>query len=78
MYYTARVTPKACFHKIGQPIRYKMKPNHPPKVNVSAGISRRGATQVVIFRGILTATRQVDILEAGLLPFLEFCISRGP
>lgn len=54
-----------------------MKPEHPPKVNVWAGISRQGATQVVIFTGILTATRYVDILEAGLLPFLELAYPEG-
>ena len=58
------------FRKKQQPVRYSMKPKHPPKINVWAGISRRGATKVVIFSGTLTATRYVDILEAGLLPFL--------
>ena len=59
------------FYKKGQPIRYKMKAKHPPKVNVWAGISSRGATNVVVFTGTLTATRYVDILEAALVPFLE-------
>ena len=59
------------FYKKGQPIRYKMKAKHPPKVNVWAGISARGATQVVVFTATLTATRYVDILEAALIPFLE-------
>lgn len=66
-----------CFRKKGQPVKYRMKPKHPPKVNIWAGISRRGATQVVIFTGILTATRYVDILEAGLLPFLESAYPDG-
>ena len=59
------------FRKKEQPVRYSMKPKHPPKINVWAGISRHGATKVVIFSGTLTATRYVDILEVGLLPFLE-------
>ena len=59
------------FRKQKQPMRYSMKPKHPPKINVWAGISCRGATKVVIFSGTLTATRYVDILEVGLLPFLE-------
>ena len=35
-----------------------------------AGISARGATQIVIFTGIMAAVRYCTILEAGLLPFL--------
>ncbi len=57
--------------KKGQPVRYKMKAKHPPKVNVWAGISSRGATNVVVFMGTFTATQYVDILEAALIPFLE-------
>ena len=48
-----------------------MKAKHPPKINVWAGISRRGATKIVIFTGTMTATRYVEILECGLLPFLK-------
>ena len=59
------------FRKKEQPVRYSMKPKHPPKINVWAGISCHGATKVVIFSGTLTATHYVDILEVGLLPFLE-------
>ena len=59
------------FYKKGQPIKYKMKAKHPPKVNIWAGISAHGATKVVVFTGTLTATRYMDILEAALVPFLE-------
>ena len=62
---------RVTFYKKGQPVRYKMKAKHPPKVNVWAGISSRGATNVVVFTGTLTATRYVDILEAALIPFLD-------
>lgn len=48
-----------------------MKPKHPPNINVQPGISRRGDAKVVIFSEILTATHYVDILEFGILPFLE-------
>lgn len=65
------------FRKKSQPVRYRMKPKHPPKIHVWAGISRRGATNVVIFSGIMTATRYVDILEAGLLPFLARYFPEG-
>ena len=62
---------RVTFYKKGQPVKYKMKAKHPPKVNVWAGISSRGATKVVVFTGTLTATRYVDILDAALLPFLD-------
>ena len=62
---------RVTFYKKGQPVRYKMKAKHPPKVNVWAGISSRGATNVVVFTGTLTATWYVDILEAALIPFLD-------
>jgi len=55
---------RVMFYKKGQPVKYKMKAKHPPKVNVWAGISSRGATKVVVFTGRLTATRYVDILDA--------------
>jgi hypothetical protein len=47
------------------------RPKHPPKVHVWAGISAKGATSVVIFTGILKATRYTDIVEAALTPFIE-------
>ena len=62
---------KITFYKKGQPIWYKMKAKHPPKVNVWGGISSRGTTKVAVFTRTLTATHYVDILEAALLPFLE-------
>ena len=62
---------RVTFYKKGQPVKYKMKAKHPPKVNVWAGISSHGATKVVVFTGTLTATRYVDILDAALLPFLD-------
>jgi hypothetical protein len=65
---------RVTFYKKGQPVRYKMKAKYPPKVNVWAGISSRGATNVVIFMGTLTATRYGDILEAALIPFSQMNI----
>ena len=35
------------------------------------GISKRGATDVIIFTGIMDAERLVTVFEAGLLPFLR-------
>ena len=62
---------KTCFHKIGQPSRLCGRPKHPPKVHVWGGISARGATQVVIFTGIMNATCYTDILDVALFPFIE-------
>ena len=45
------------YNKEGQPVPLKPKPKHPAKVNVWAGISAQGATSIVIFTGIMTATR---------------------
>ena len=55
---------RVTFYKKGQPVRYKVKAKHPPKVNVWAGISSCGTTNipVVVFMGTLIATRYVDIL----------------
>jgi hypothetical protein len=58
------------YYKEGQPVPLKPKPKHPAKVHVWAGISAQGATPIVIFTGIMTATRYTDILEVGLVPFL--------
>ena len=44
-----------CFRKVGYLRKLKPKPKHPPKVHVWAGISRCGATAIVIFTGTLTA-----------------------
>ena len=43
----------------------------PPKLHVWGGISKCGATQLVIFDGIMNATRYEDILKASLVPFIR-------
>ena len=62
---------KTTYHKEGEPSRMISGLKHPSKVHVWAGISAKGATSIVIFTGILTATRYTDILEAALIPFIE-------
>ena len=62
---------RLCFRKRGHLRKFKPKPKHPVKVHVWAGISRRGATSIIIFKGILTATRYAQILETGLKPFIN-------
>lgn len=41
------------------------------------GISKRGATSVVIFTGIMTAVRYTKILDAALLPFVHHVFPSG-
>ena len=48
-----------------------VRPKHPTKVHVWAGISRKGATQICIFEGIMDAPLYTNILQNTLLPFLE-------
>ena len=62
---------RLCFRKKGQKGKLKPRPKHPVKVHIWGGISKRGATQLVIFTGTMTATRYCAILERGLLPFLN-------
>ena len=59
---------KRCYCKKLTPRKVKPRPKHPLKVHIWGGISKRGPTSVVIFTGIMTATRYTQILEAGLLP----------
>ena len=47
------------------------KPKHLPKVHVWGGISKHGATAIVIFTGTLMTTRYCDILQDTLLPFVR-------
>ena len=59
------------FRKKNAPRKLKYKHKHPPKIHVWAGISKRGDTRLVMFQGILTATRYGDILSASLIPFIQ-------
>ena len=59
------------FRKRGAPRKLKYKHKHPSKVHVWGGISKRGATSIIIFTGILTATRYAKILQSALIPFLK-------
>lgn len=48
------------------------KPKHPLKVHVWGAISKRGATQLVIFDGIMDAAFFVpEVLESTLKPFID-------
>ena len=60
-----------CFQKKKTPRKFKYKHKHPPKVHVWGRISKQGATQLVIFDGIMNATRYGDILKASIVPFIN-------
>lgn len=45
------------------------KPKHPLKVHVSAGILCKGATDIIIFEGIMKSDFYSTLLETSLLPF---------
>ena len=62
---------KLAFRRLGQPRKLKPKPKHPAKIHVWAAISSRGASQVVLFSGIMNAHRYCKILESGLLPLIN-------
>ena len=68
---------RICFRKRKQPRKLKPRPKHPTKVHIWAGISSKGATPVVIFTGIMNSTRYCNILENGLLPFVQEVFPEG-
>ena len=49
----------------------KPRAKHPVKVHAWAGISKKGATAVCIFEGIMDAPLYCEILEQTLLPFIQ-------
>ena len=60
-----------CYRKEGEQPRPKPRPKHPIKVHLWAWISRKGATAVCVFEGIMAAPLYCEILEKTLLPFLQ-------
>ena len=62
---------RLCFRKRRQPRSLKQRAKHPVKIHVWGGISKRGATKIIMFTGIMDAPRLKQILEVGLLPFIQ-------
>ena len=63
---------RICFYKVGEEPPLKGKPKHPYKVHVWAAISKRGASPIAIFTGILESTFFVgDILRTVAKPFID-------
>ena len=62
---------KKSFRKKNAPRKLKYRHKHPPKIHIWVSISKIGATCLVMFTGIMTATKYGDILTASLVPFLR-------
>ena len=60
---------KKAYRRIGEPRILRQRPKHPAKMHVWGGISKRGATQIVLFKTNMTATRYTSILDAALSLF---------
>ena len=64
-----------CLRKEGTPGKLKPRGKHPFKVNIWAGISKRSATPVRIFTGVMKKVG--EILEQVLLPFTQSTFPDG-
>ncbi|KAK3091711.1 hypothetical protein FSP39_022081 [Pinctada imbricata] len=60
-----------CYRRRGVLPKRKPKPKYPLKVHVWAGISKKGKTEVCIFKGIMDAKLYVKIIGETLLPFIR-------
>ena len=59
------------FHQQNHPRILKQRAKHPIKIHIWGGISKREATNVIIFSGIMNAEYLAEIFQFGLLPFLR-------
>ncbi len=62
---------RRAYRRLGEPRLLRSKPKHPAKVHVWGGISKKGATDIVLFNSNMTATRYTTILDASLVPFIQ-------
>lgn len=62
---------KRCYRKRGFAAKRKPKPKHPLKVHVWGGISKKGRTNICIFKGTMDAAFYVNILKDTLVPFIH-------
>lgn len=71
-------TSKIQFRRKGELPQFIGKPKHPTKVHVWAGISTRGATDIIIFDGIMESRFYCNhLLAHGLLPFARVAFPDG-
>ena len=64
-------TSRLCFRKRFQPRVLKQRAKHPIKIHLWGGISKRGATNVIMFTGKINAECLRTVLQAGLVPFIR-------
>ena len=62
---------KLCFRMKKEPRKLKPRPKHPVKVHIWGGISKHGATLLVMFTGIMNAEGYCIVLDQGLMPFVQ-------
>ena len=68
---TMESSTKISFRRWWEPPKLKGRPKHPQKVHVWAGISKRGATKITIFSGIMDSEFYCQsILKENLKPFI--------
>ena len=63
--------------QMGKERYLKPAAKHTLKVNVWAGISKRGAAKICIFDSIMDADLYIDILKDHFVPFIEKKIPDG-
>ena len=68
---------RLCFRKEKEPHGLKQRPKHPTKIHVCGGISKRGATRIIMFNGIMNAIKFGKIIESGLVPFVKSIFPDG-
>ena len=68
---------RLCFRKHLQPRQLKQRAKHPVKIHVWGGISSKGATNIIMFTGVINAERLETVLEVGLLPFIRDKFAAG-
>ena len=68
---------RICFRNQNEKRGLKQRPKHPIKLYIWGGISKRGATKLVMFSGIMNTNRLITVYEAGLLPFLRERFEHG-
>ena len=61
---------KRAYHRRGEPRSLRQKPKHQANIHVWGGISKRGTTELVLFKDTMTVTRYTSIFEAAFLPFV--------
>ena len=69
---------KITFHRQGCPRKFKPKVKHPYKLHVCVGISKWGASPIVLFDGIMSEKFYTEeIPEKTLLPFIRAVFPDG-